>query len=90
MFLLVGLLFLASAAPAAAQTAATGERDLSKELVLGVSKDYFPYSHPGKDGKMEGFTIDLTNAVARLMDLKVRWLPLSNSNQQYDGSRRQT
>lgn len=43
-----------------------------QELVVGATSDSFPYSYTGDNGKVEGFTVDLLNAVARVMQLPVR------------------
>jgi two-component system cell cycle sensor histidine kinase/response regulator CckA len=42
------------------------------ELVVGTASDSFPYSYTENDGPPKGYTVDLLNAVARVMQLPLR------------------
>jgi two-component system cell cycle sensor histidine kinase/response regulator CckA len=42
-----------------------------RPLIVGVNNDSFPYGYQGNDGKWTGFSADLLDAVARVMDLRV-------------------
>ena len=41
-------------------------------LVVGVTNDSFPYSFIDEAGRTRGFSVDLLDAVARVMNLKIR------------------
>jgi two-component system cell cycle sensor histidine kinase/response regulator CckA len=79
--LLVFLLFAASlvaADPGNTPQASFGHtqpdlaRPLSERqpLTVGATTDSFPYGYVGNDGRCVGFTVDLLNAVARVMNLR--------------------
>ena len=71
---------LALAVPAGlAQDAPRKERDPSKPILLGASANTFPYSFRDADGQLKGFIIDLSDAVARVMDLHVKRVLVPNS-----------
>ncbi len=53
---------------------------MTQELVIGAPAQYYPYSDVGDGGGLEGFSIDLTDAIARLMNLKVRLKAVPNSD----------
>ena len=51
--------------------AAPGAAD-EPEIRVGVSQDFRPYAFPDKDGRPVGYSIDLIQAVARAMGLRVQ------------------
>lgn len=55
------------------------ERDLSLPIKIGSQEAYHPYSFVDSDLVLKGFAIDLFNAVAREMKLKVEWQALHNT-----------
>ncbi len=67
----------AAAARAAPEPAATRRPNLTRPLserqplVVGVTTDSFPYGYIDKDGRCTGFTVDLLDAVARVMNLRI-------------------
>jgi signal transduction histidine kinase/ABC-type amino acid transport substrate-binding protein len=67
------------AAGAAAQDTETGESVLTQQFVLGAPADFYPYSELGDNGALDGFAVDITNAVARLMRLKLQLKALPNA-----------
>jgi signal transduction histidine kinase/ActR/RegA family two-component response regulator len=77
---LAALALLALTGPAGrAQDAAPPERDLSKPIRLGVLESSFPYQYRDTDGKLTGFSIDLSDAIARVMNLRFELVPMSNT-----------
>lgn len=55
------------------------ERDLNKPIRVGISEVFFPHSYLDSDGQLKGFAVDLLNAVARTMDLKIERVPVKNT-----------
>lgn len=45
---------------------------LREPLVIGATSDSFPYSYLNAKGDLEGFSVDLFDAVARVMGLKIK------------------
>lgn len=41
-------------------------------LIVGAAADSFPYSYTDKAGRLQGFAVDLLDAVARVMNLRLR------------------
>ena len=80
ILLLTAALLAAGASTVFGETLDSGDRDLAKELVLAAPEHYYPYSEVGPDGKLGGFSVELTNAVARVMNLNVRWKAVPNSD----------
>ncbi len=75
-----GVLLLALAGPAGfAEDAPPKERDSNETIVIGVSESFFPYQYRDTDGQLKGFAIDVTDAVARVMDLRIRQLGVKNT-----------
>jgi signal transduction histidine kinase/CheY-like chemotaxis protein len=62
-----------------AQDAPRKERDPSKPIAFGTSESTFPYSFRDTDGQLQGFIIDLSDAVARVMDLHLKRVVVPNS-----------
>lgn len=52
----------------------TSELKQSKQLTVGLEGTYAPYSYR-KDGKLTGFEVDLSKAVAKKMNLKANFVP---------------
>lgn len=48
-------------------------------LTVGVTVDSFPYGFMDEAGKLRGFSVDLLDAVARVMNLKIRRIGAPNS-----------
>jgi signal transduction histidine kinase len=61
-----------------AQDAAPPERDLSKPLIFGTADSFYPYQYRDTDGQLKGFAVDLSDAVARVMGLRIRRVVVSN------------
>jgi ABC-type amino acid transport substrate-binding protein len=57
-------------------------RDLTQPLVVGVQVGDYPYSFRDKDGKVKGFAIDVVQAIARTMDLKLQERITNNDPEQ--------
>ena len=74
---LAALILAGPAAPA--QDPPAAERDLSKPILLGVLESSFPYQYRDADGKLTGFSIDLSAAIARVMNLRFQLVPLANT-----------
>ena len=49
----------------------TAEKPAPLPLVTGAVSDSFPLSYPGPQGRAEGFSVDLLDAVARVMNFKI-------------------
>jgi two-component system cell cycle sensor histidine kinase/response regulator CckA len=71
----------AAVAHAAPESAAARRPDLTRPLserqplVVGVTTDSFPYAYMGDDGQCTGYSVDLLNAVARVMNLRIIRVP---------------
>ena len=50
-----------------------------RELVSFAANDSYPYSYRNERGEVEGFAIDLSDAVARVMKLKIKRVYLSSN-----------
>jgi PAS domain S-box-containing protein len=50
-----------------------GERPV---LMIGTTTDSFPYAYTGPDGQLTGFGVELMNAVARVMNLRIERVAL--------------
>ncbi len=60
--------------PSAAQTEPTplpGPAATALPLIAGAASDSFPKSYIGNTGRCEGFSVDLLDAVARVMNLRI-------------------
>jgi two-component system cell cycle sensor histidine kinase/response regulator CckA len=57
---------------AAAAETLPGNRHQHPLLTIGASVDNYPYSFVGPSGPLQGFAVDLLDAVARVMQLQVR------------------
>jgi len=55
------------------------ERDLSEPIRVGVTDSFFPYSFLDSDQVRKGFSVDLMEAVAKVMDLRLQRVPVINS-----------
>ncbi|HUJ45325.1 MAG TPA: transporter substrate-binding domain-containing protein [Opitutaceae bacterium] len=66
-------------ASGSAKDASLGERDLNKTITCGVSESFFPYQYRDTDGQLKGFAIEVTDAVARVMDLRIRQVGVPNT-----------
>jgi two-component system cell cycle sensor histidine kinase/response regulator CckA len=51
-------------------------------LIAGVTTDSFPYGYVDNDGKWTGFSADLLDAVARVMDLRLTRVAAESKTQQ--------
>ncbi len=67
------------APPGLAQDLTPPERDLSKPIRLAVLDSSFPYQYRDTDGQLTGFSVDLSAAIARVMNLRFELVPLSNT-----------
>jgi len=54
------------------------ERDLTQPILVGAPDSTYPYSFRDKDGQLKGFSVDLLDAVARVMHLKIERRILDN------------
>ncbi|MEO7414949.1 MAG: transporter substrate-binding domain-containing protein [Opitutaceae bacterium] len=57
--------------PGAIAAGATRPR-LREPLMVGATSDSFSYSFINRDGELDGFSVDLLNAIARTMNLKIQ------------------
>ncbi|MFT3783419.1 MAG: transporter substrate-binding domain-containing protein [Nibricoccus sp.] len=57
---------------------APAERDLNRPVICGSQRAFHPYTFVGSDGKLQGFAIDLVDAIARAVQLKIQWEPVPN------------
>jgi signal transduction histidine kinase len=77
VFVVFAATLAAAVARAAPEPAATRRPDLTRPLserqplVVGVTTDSFPYGYIDKDGRCTGFSVDLLDAVARVMNLRI-------------------
>jgi len=55
------------------------ERDLSVPITVGSADAFFPYSFAEDGRPLRGFAIDVAEAVAQAVKLKLKWLPLANA-----------
>src|SRR5205807_7626793 len=76
---------LGAAAGARAQATAENPRpDFSRSLaqreplVVGATSDSFPYSFADAAGRTQGFSVELLDAVARIMNLRLRRVTLES------------
>ena len=76
--LLVLLVGLAGGMPARAQETPP-ERDLNMPVVVGSAEAFYPYSSLENGPALSGFAIDIAEAVARAVKLKLQWQPLANA-----------
>src|SRR5882724_11995115 len=67
----------ARAQPAAENTRPDFSRSLAQRepLVVGATSDSFPYSFVDEQGQLRGFCVELLDAVARVMNLRIRRVP---------------
>ncbi|HVU32878.1 MAG TPA: transporter substrate-binding domain-containing protein [Opitutaceae bacterium] len=54
-------------------------RDLSRPIIVATSDVYYPYQFRDSDGQLKGFADDVTDAVARAMNLPLRRVVVANS-----------
>jgi two-component system, cell cycle sensor histidine kinase and response regulator CckA len=75
------LLVLVFVGPAlCAQEAELPEHDLNRPVVFGAAEVFYPYSYRDKsDGKIKGFAVDLVDALAEAVDVRVQRVPLLNT-----------
>jgi signal transduction histidine kinase/ABC-type amino acid transport substrate-binding protein/CheY-like chemotaxis protein len=71
------LVWWASVGWLAAQEPAA-ERDLSEQIVMGAPDAFYPYSYVEAGSPLQGFAIDIAEAVARAVKLKLTWQPMTN------------
>ena len=75
----LALTLLAAWNPGRSQGNAPNERDLSKPIAIGVSETFFPYQYRDTDGQLKGFAVDLWDAIARVMNLRLERIPVANT-----------
>ena len=68
---------LADTPPAPNSHFSEPERDISLPIHVGVSEVAYPYSYRETNGELMGFSVDLMDAVARVMELKIVRVPLN-------------
>jgi len=80
--LLCGLMIWLLAAPIsrAEEQESVEERDLTIPISIGSQSEFYPYSFVDDKGVLNGFAIDLADAVAREMKLTVKWQSLANAD----------
>lgn len=61
-----------------AQSVSDAER-LQRTIVVGTAIDSYPKSFLGPSGRCEGFSVDVLDAVARVMDLKIERVTATSS-----------
>lgn len=77
LFLLAQVTLMLCAATALAQEPSTlgdsvgSDRQMQKPVVVGGNRGYPPYEFIGIDGKPAGFTVDLLQAIADVMGMKI-------------------
>ena len=76
--------FVALAQPAAPGTPGRVGRPLAERspLLVGASTDSVPYAYVEPDGKWSGFTVELLDAVARTMNLRIERVPATGRDLQ--------
>jgi len=74
-----GAALLAALPGAAADDATPAERNPNEAITCGVSESFFPYQYRDTDGQLKGFAIDVTDAVARVMNLRIRQVGVPNT-----------
>ena len=80
----LGLGVVAWAQPAAENLRPDFSRTLAERqpLVVGVTGDSFPYGYLDGGGVLRGFSVDLLDAVAKVMNLKIRRVVAPNNSVQ--------
>ena len=73
----VWLLGLSGGSLASAQEAPV-ERDLNEPITMGAPEAFYPYSYVEGGKPVQGFAVDIVEAVARVVKLKVSWQTLTN------------
>jgi len=58
------------------------ERDPTIPIVMGSPNDFYPYSFVEGSGPLQGFSIDVAEAVARAVKLQIRWRSLDSDKQE--------
>lgn len=69
-----GVLLTACSSNSSSKKGYQSELKQSKQLTVGLEGTYAPYSYR-KDGKLTGFEVDLSKAVAKRMHLKANFVP---------------
>ncbi len=73
----VWFLGLSGGSLARAQVAAV-ERDFNEPITLGAPEAFYPYSFVEDGRPVRGFAVDIAEAVARAVKLRVKWQTFSN------------
>jgi signal transduction histidine kinase/CheY-like chemotaxis protein len=55
------------------------ERDLNRPILMGTPEDFYPYSYIEPGQPLQGFAIEIAEAVASAVKLQLKWKPLSNT-----------
>lgn len=56
------------------------DRDMSLPIIVGSSEKFHPFSFLDENQELQGFAVDLVNAVAREMGFKVEWRAVTNAD----------
>ena len=55
---------------------ATSAASAEDKLLVGTESSYAPFEFTNQDGKLVGFDIDLTEAIAKELGLEVEWMQM--------------